>query len=255
MKRRHDPGPAVRLFCIVHDHSGTAPGMPGSVHLVQYRELSAVVEGVTAGRRGPGQPDLGLHRTVVAAFFARGSVVPAPPGIVFRRLHSLMNWLELHYALLTDALRYVDGRGEARLHIRCAGQDLDVRQDGHAAGPKSTRLDARALDIFHDLAQYAAAWTIVGRTPSLTAASTASDAVTAGGSGHVSRSDAPAATAQASERPRDVGDISASFLVDRSRWREFADAVAGEARRASGLELALSGPWPPYDFVRLEFGG
>jgi hypothetical protein len=54
---------------------------------------------------------------------------------------------------------------------------------------------------------------------------------------------------------RDAGEASASFLVDRSRWRAFADAVAGEQHRDPELEVRLTGPWPPYDFVRLQFGG
>lgn len=51
------------------------------------------------------------------------------------------------------------------------------------------------------------------------------------------------------------GDQVASFLVDRERWRVFADAVAEEGRRDGGATLRLTGPWPPYDFVRMQFGG
>ncbi len=54
---------------------------------------------------------------------------------------------------------------------------------------------------------------------------------------------------------RDADGASASFLVDRSRWRAFADAVAAEQHRDPELEVRLTGPWPPYDFVRLQFGG
>ena len=78
------------------------------------------------------------------------------------------------------------------------------------------------MDVFHELGERAVAWALVPQ----------------------------------SARPaRDVDDISASFLVERSHWHELADAVTVAARHAPGLEVALSGPWPPYDFVRLEFGG
>lgn len=49
--------------------------------------------------------------------------------------------------------------------------------------------------------------------------------------------------------------LSAAFLVERARWAAFADLVAAEDRRAEGLRSELTGPWPPYDFVRMEFGG
>jgi hypothetical protein len=47
----------------------------------------------------------------------------------------------------------------------------------------------------------------------------------------------------------------ASFLVETEKWQEFADAVAAEAKRHREFDFNLSGPWPPYDFVQMQFGG
>jgi hypothetical protein len=47
----------------------------------------------------------------------------------------------------------------------------------------------------------------------------------------------------------------ASFLIDTQRWQGFKDAVSKEAARQSSLDFKLTGPWPPYDFVRMQFGG
>jgi hypothetical protein len=47
----------------------------------------------------------------------------------------------------------------------------------------------------------------------------------------------------------------ASFLVDSQRWQAFQDIVAKEARRQTSLDFKVTGPWPPYDFVRMQFGG
>jgi len=47
----------------------------------------------------------------------------------------------------------------------------------------------------------------------------------------------------------------ASFLVDSQRWQTFQDTVSKEAKRQSALEFQVTGPWPPYDFVRMQFGG
>jgi Gas vesicle synthesis protein GvpL/GvpF len=47
----------------------------------------------------------------------------------------------------------------------------------------------------------------------------------------------------------------ASFLVDNQRWQTFKDTVNKEAERHPGLAFRVTGPWPPYDFVRMQFGG
>jgi hypothetical protein len=48
--------------------------------------------------------------------------------------------------------------------------------------------------------------------------------------------------------------MTAGFLVEAELWPEFADAIADEQERHPLLRIALTGPWPPYDFVRLQFG-
>ena len=47
----------------------------------------------------------------------------------------------------------------------------------------------------------------------------------------------------------------ASFLVDSQRWQLFKDTVNKEAVRQTGLDFRVTGPWPPFDFVRMQFGG
>jgi hypothetical protein len=54
-----------------------------------------------------------------------------------------------------------------------------------------------------------------------------------------------------------VGDgttiATEAFLVERASWEAFAAEVAAEDLRSPGLILRLTGPWPAYDFVRLQF--
>ena len=50
-----------------------------------------------------------------------------------------------------------------------------------------------------------------------------------------------------------AGVSAASFLVERDRWEAFAALVAAESTRLGEGSLVLSGPWPPYDFVRMQF--
>jgi hypothetical protein len=55
-------------------------------------------------------------------------------------------------------------------------------------------------------------------------------------------------------RPEEGRVMSAAFLVDRAEYSEFDQRVREQAKAASGLRFQLTGPWPPYDFVRLDFG-
>lgn len=48
--------------------------------------------------------------------------------------------------------------------------------------------------------------------------------------------------------------FSAAFLIVRDRLSEFADMAAEEGKRRPELRVEISGPWPPYDFVRMQFG-
>lgn len=47
----------------------------------------------------------------------------------------------------------------------------------------------------------------------------------------------------------------ASFLIDSQRWQAFTETVSKEAARQNALDFSVTGPWPPYDFVRMQFGG
>ncbi len=49
--------------------------------------------------------------------------------------------------------------------------------------------------------------------------------------------------------------LSSAFLVERESWNDFTAAVRRVAAEHPGFRIELTGPWPPYDFVRIEFGG
>jgi hypothetical protein len=46
----------------------------------------------------------------------------------------------------------------------------------------------------------------------------------------------------------------ASFLIERERWDVFCDIVREEQKRLREMHVECTGPWPPYDFVRMQFG-
>lgn len=48
--------------------------------------------------------------------------------------------------------------------------------------------------------------------------------------------------------------LSAAFLVERELWIEFERGFALARAANPALRVDLTGPWAPYDFVRMQFG-
>ncbi len=61
-------------------------------------------------------------------------------------------------------------------------------------------------------------------------------------------------TMSADGKASEVPVADASFLVDREKWNAFSDAVREEQERLKDIAIEQTGPWPAYDFVRLQFG-
>ena len=51
-----------------------------------------------------------------------------------------------------------------------------------------------------------------------------------------------------------VTALSAAYLVEAELWKEFSESIGEEQARHPLLRITITGPWPPYDFVRLQFG-
>lgn len=202
---------AVRLYAICASDSLENPHIE-AVDAVEFRELAAIVSG-TEYSRSPMKPaDIELYLSVVASAHSRGSVLPAPPGTVFRSRDNLLRWMELHYYTLLDALSEVEGRSTARLTVS-AKQAIGNEDAGK-------KLQTHAADAFRVL-----------------------------------RSSAEATVS----RPLDPDEkrivAKASFLVDLENWNNFAETLEAERKRYPDLDFRITGPWPPYDFVQMKFGG
>jgi hypothetical protein len=55
-------------------------------------------------------------------------------------------------------------------------------------------------------------------------------------------------------RPEEGRVMSAAFLVERADYSVFEHRVKEQAKAAGALRFHVTGPWPPYDFVRMDFG-
>ncbi|MEO7084755.1 MAG: GvpL/GvpF family gas vesicle protein [Gemmatimonadaceae bacterium] len=180
---------------------------------VPFRDLSAVISEQQAFATGEPTPEsIAKHRTIVDAAFTRGSVLPAPIGVVFRAPDVLTRWMELHYVSLTSALEYVEGRAVARVHV--------ARSDGKSddTEPESD-LPSQAAEALRAVRRRAVA-SIPLR--------------------HEHKAALP---------------LGAAFLVERDSWKEFLAGVSEQQDAHHLLRFTVTGPWAPYDFVRMVFGG
>ena len=198
---------ALELFGVALSDGGDMDVRRAGVEAIAVRDLSALVKRAAYQRQEPGASDFEHHAGVLDAVAQRHPVAPAPVGTVFKGRDAVVQWMELHYHALHEALTFLDGRTVARVHV-VAKQP--------ATG---TDLAAPAADIFKQL-----------------------------------RSQASAMVALKTEHLTGIV-LSGAFLVERERYDAFASAVASAAKSHNALDLQLTGPWPPYDFVRLDLGG
>ena len=213
------PVEALRLYGVAAVESNAVRSLAEGTTIVPFRLLGAIVAPTKYSRVSVDEAEVGEYTRILEEVQSSTAVLPAPPGTVFRTRDSLARWLELHYFTLTQAIGVVEGHSEARVTIT-----------------KSANVDAKD----------ATSGEMKEHTKQL--AAVASDSM------RVLRGQAAATiTLPVSEDDTTVV-AQASFLVDMERWGLFCELVAKEDQRHTDLDFRLSGPWPPYDFVRMEFG-
>jgi hypothetical protein len=213
------PLEALRRYGVAAVESNAVRSLAEGTTIIPFRLLGAVVAPAKYSRVSVNEEEVGEYTRILEEVQSSTAVLPAPPGTVFRTRDSLARWLELHYFTLTQAIGVVEGHSEARVTIT-----------------KSANVDAK--DATSD--------EMKEHTKQL--AAVASDSL------RVLRGQATATiTLPVSEEDTTVV-AQASFLVDMERWALFSELVAKEDQRHTDLDFRLSGPWPPYDFVRMEFG-
>lgn len=209
----------LRLYGVAALESNSVSSLAEGTSIIPFRMLGAIVAPSRYTRLALDESEMGEYTRVLEEVQSNSSVLPAPPGTVFRTRESLARWLELHYFTLTQAIGVVEGHAEARVLItKTASADAS---------------DATADEIKEKTKQLAAV---------------ASDSL------RVLRGQAAATIALPVADDDNTVVSHASFLVDMERWGLFTELVAKEDQRHTDLDFRLSGPWPPYDFVRMEFG-
>jgi len=227
----------LRLYGVaaLDQHQRAETPFAAGTELLTFRDLGAVVAPgpYVADRLGPHELD--EHCAVVGEVFERRAIVPAPPGTVFRSRERLIGWLELHYYTLAEALDFVTDRAVARVTVRRGAGDPDTAHAAATGVPPATLrltpageeasavggdLVSLAADAFRELRREAVALIVLRAGP---------------------------------DAAQPDSEAHGSFLIERSRWAPFVDAVALQGRRHAALRMECSGPWPPFDFVRMQF--
>ena len=201
---------ALRLFGVTFTEGSVRSSPMSGVDLVVVRELAAIVAPSPYSAPEPTDEEVKFTSEVIAAFTARGTVLPAPVGVVFRSREAIVRWLELHYVALSDALSFVDDRVVGRVHVWRPGEPTEQETGSDLA--------AVAAETLRDLRRSAVA-SVPLRIEQIT--------------GIV---------------------LSASFLIEQELWKDFASKVEELGARVPNVRLELTGPWPPYDFVQMQFG-
>lgn len=169
---------------------------------VRYRDLEALVRPVPYEIPPMDELRVQAHQKAVESAMRRGTVLPAPFGIVFRGRRQLIRLLQDQYLVLDEGLSFLEGHWELRLHIVPA-----------SATDTSLELSDLAMQLYSELRRHARA-----------------------------------AVPFSAEGKR---LLSAAFLVERSSWIEFVDRAEDLATAHPEISFDITGPWPPYDFVRV----
>jgi hypothetical protein len=207
---------AIVLCGIISRDGRPSVDIPG-VQSVDYRDVAAVVRKADFVRTEPTDSGIAAYRETVEEAFQYGAVIPAPYGTIFRSRDALLRWMELHYFTLADALRFLHDRQVARVRVAPAALGTWDTVEHRARGAD---LEVTAFDSFRLLKRQAVAYVPVevpGR--------------------------------------RSESGAEGAFLVERDHWNQFMALLKEEQRRLPDLKFEHTGPWPAYDFVRLDLNG
>jgi hypothetical protein len=115
------------------------------VQRIRYRDLDALVRTVPFELPPLDQEHVLSHQRAVESAMRRGTVLPAPFGIVFRSRRHLIRLLEDQYLVLDEGLSFLDGHFELRLHVTAL------------PGQSDEELGDVAMQVFAELRRFARA--------------------------------------------------------------------------------------------------
>ncbi|MGD2152178.1 MAG: GvpL/GvpF family gas vesicle protein [Gemmatimonadales bacterium] len=181
-------------------------GSVGDDDLIEHRGMAALVRAVPYRLPEWNRELIREHSAIIERAMRRTTIVPAPYGIVFRDREHIVEFLGDQHVAFEEALSFLDGAFEMRLHVQPSGRQPDVSEG--------------------ELADQAASFYTALRRRSRAAFTLPAEG-------------------------RRV--LSAAFLVSRADWVNFVEYEEDLAADHPEFQFDLTGPWPPYDFVRVAF--
>jgi hypothetical protein len=100
--------------------------------LVEHAGLAALVCAVPYRLPEWDRERVREHSTAIERAMRRSTIVPAPYGIVFQGREQVVDFLETQHVALDEALSFLDGTFEMRLHITPSGRHPDVSEGDQA---------------------------------------------------------------------------------------------------------------------------
>jgi Gas vesicle synthesis protein GvpL/GvpF len=174
--------------------------------LIEHMGLAALVHEVPYRLPDWDREVVRAHSSTIERAMRRGTIVPVPYGIVFRDRKHVIDFLETQHIALDEALTFLDGAFEMRLHIQPSGRRPDISEREHSD-------------------QAASAYTALRRR----------------------------SRAAFTLPPAHNSILSAAFLVSRADWVSFVEYADELDADNAEFQFDLTGPWPPYDFVKVTF--
>jgi hypothetical protein len=252
---------AVYVYAIVRGGGGARADELGGpvepehpVRAVRHEDLQAIVSEVPLGGFGTAEQlkdiewveqRVSAHDRVVKAALARGPVIPLRFGTIFRDERDVRRVLARNRDQLAATLDALDGRREwgvrvlARDVVETADEEEDARQSSGRAYlvRKRRKRDAGMSDE-----RRAEVDALLGAIEQRLAAVSVES------------------VRLPPRKTRPAGDVrtemvlNAAYLVEESHVEALRATVAtlAAAHEPDGLVIELTGPWPAYNFVRLD---
>ena len=227
----------------------TEGGLAGVTSRVSLQEFDENALSERLGDAAWLEEKIRAHEQVLEGVLALASVVPCRFCTVYRSEEELLRFLAERGELLAQALERVDGRVElgvkafvdADRYAESEPSLRELRESVAAAQGGRAYLEARQLErlVDEELASFGGeiAANLHGRL-----LEAADDGV-----------QLSLQRPEVSGREEEMLFNGAYLVEDRARFERELASLAGE-HAESGVELELTGPWPPYNFVPADLG-
>ena len=237
------------VYCVIKSARPLSFGMlgigvePAEVHMVQYKEIAAVVSSTPMVALDPTRENVLAHQRVNETVMHEHTVIPMSFGTVFKTDDDIIELLRSAYDAFTDVLNKMQDKFEFGLKVlwdrdliihEIEAEDDDIhRLKGEISSQKGSTYFARM--------QY-------GRLIDA--------ALQARSERYVNEIfEALRNVSVASRSNKPIGDrmiMNAAFLVARNAEQAFDARVRDIGQRYDKLTFKFTGPWPPYNFVNIR---